>query len=360
MKKNIGLLTVVSSLLLGGTVFATSPEQIALPEVTKEEIEIGGISTNYKLNINLPKEYEELVTVMEDEVYASQYRIIAIHDDVAEDIGEVVVVVEDDIAPTILFQAEGVGFQSSKTKEIVKYIEDNFNEVFEVEFEEVDEYVDMVTVYDGEGYMIQMPAQFEEEIMVISTRSIPPQLIFNYKGEETTPIARLEIIKGEYEGDGNVVKVGNGYTFVLEINEVEEASERFEEIQSSFVNNAEDLILLAMDYDGGEKVVIVNGVEVAEYIPVGIGEYMVPLRVVSESLGMDVTWNSETKDIDVTNGKQLIKIDPNDEVYAVNRAFKMFHRKPIIENGVTYVPLTFITDGLGLKYNIEYGKLVIS
>ncbi len=360
MKKNIGLLAVVATLTFGSTVFATSPQKIELTDA-ETGIVTEGTNFNYNLDINLPDEYDEFVTVLVLESFPPRYNVIVNCDGVADGIGQVTFITEDNEQPTILFNANEDELQTEKATEVLKYIEENVDTVFTFKNEASIENYDMVTVYNGSGYAIQMPEKFEEDVLVVTTRSNPPQIIFNYRdGEESTPVARIEIVKGDYKGDGQVIKVGNGYTFVLEINEVEEADEKFEEVQNYFVNNADKLVILAMDYDGGDKIIVVNGVEVSEYIPVGIGEYMMPLREVAESLGMEVSWNNDTKDIDITNGKFTAKVKPGEEAYSVNRAFKTFYTAPIVKEGTTYVPLSFITDGLGLQYNIENGTLVIS
>ncbi len=360
MKKNIGLLVVAATLAFGSTVFATSPESKELRAIEEGIVSVNE-NVNYNLNINLPEEYEEVVTVLTLQSFPPRYNIMVNSEDVVDGIGQVTFSMDDESNPMILFNANEEELQTEMASEVLEYIQENVETVFTFANDTVEEKDMMVTVYEGSGYLVQMPEKFEEDVLVITTRSNPPQVIFNYNnGEESMAVAKLNIVKGEYKGDGNVVKVGNGYTFVLELNEVEEADERFTEIQNYFVDNSEDLVVLAMDYDGGDKVIVVNGVEVAEYIPVGVGEYMLPLRVVSESLGMDVTWNQDTKDIDVTNGKLMIKVKPGEQTYSVNRALKQFHQTPIVKDGTTYVSLSFITDGLGLEYNIEYGTLVIS
>ncbi len=357
MKKNIGLLTVLATLTLGSTVFANSPQK---PEVTisvEDESKIDEVSyeNSNTLVMALPEEYSN-VSVMPKNGELLIFDIM-----VGEDLIGKVEVMED--SESVIFTASEEEFQNSEIIEILKYIEENENDIFKYTSDsyETTDVMDLTTVYNGQGYIISMPVDFQDEVQVISTRSMPPQLIFNYVGdEETKPIFRLEIIRGEYTGDNEVIKSGNGYTFAIEFVESEESTERFTEIQDYFKDNTESLVTLALDYTGGDKAIILNGEQVGEYIGTGEGEYMIPLRTVSESLEMDVIWNNETKVIEVTNGKLLIQLKIGEEQYSVNRAFKKFERAPIAIDGTTYVPLSFIKDGLGLQYQLGNGALVIS
>ncbi len=353
MKKNIGILTVIATLTLGSVVFANSPQKPN--EIIETTVESDTFENTSTLEVALPKEYMTFVEVVPNELNTLEYDINIEGNNIGK-----VIVLED---KTIEFiEAEEI-VDDAKINEITKYIVENQDEVFKYTDESVvlEEGLTSTIVYNGSGYAIEMPKAFEEEIMVISTRSNPPQLIFNYTGdEEVRPMLRLEIVRGEYNGENEVIKSGNGYSFAVEFVEYEEETERFIEIQNYFIKNTEDLVVLALDYNSGNKSVVINGTQVGEYITTGEGQYMIPLRTVSESLGMDVLWNNETKTIDVTNGKLTIQLKIGEKEYSVNKSLKKFEQEPMAIDGTTYVPLSFINDAFGLQYNIGNGALVIS
>ena len=71
---------------------------------------------------------------------------------------------------------------------------------------------------------------------------------------------------------------------------------------------------------------------------------LVPIRFVTESLGGEVKWNAETKEVTlVIDGKEIkMTIGKNLEKYGV---------APEIINDRTYVPIRFVADELGSEVN---------
>ncbi|MFV0502744.1 MAG: 5'-nucleotidase C-terminal domain-containing protein [Lachnospirales bacterium] len=107
------------------------------------------------------------------------------------------------------------------------------------------------------------------------------------------------------------------------------------------------------------KSIMINGVEVAEYIETEEGIF-VPLRKISDTLGLTLNWLKETKSSQITNGVFSSNITIGNKEYTINKSLKQFEYAPQIIDDLTYVPVSYVTDALALEYKIENGTLTIS
>jgi len=74
---------------------------------------------------------------------------------------------------------------------------------------------------------------------------------------------------------------------------------------------------------------------------------MVPVRFVSENLGYDVKWNGKTKEVKIEENGKMVKLKTNsNSIFIDGKKDKMDTQAKVI-NGRTYVPLRFISQGLG-------------
>lgn len=90
------------------------------------------------------------------------------------------------------------------------------------------------------------------------------------------------------------------------------------------------------------------------------GKVMVPLRAVAEALGFDVTWNAETKRIDLINGARFTSVSIGENAYFINRmAPSPLSAAPIIVDNRTMVPAEFITEILQHGFEIQEGTMKI-
>lgn len=91
------------------------------------------------------------------------------------------------------------------------------------------------------------------------------------------------------------------------------------------------------------------------------GNVMVPLRVVSEALGANVSWDGEHKNITLLRGDNIyIMKEGKANVYVNGRAFKLSQASEA-KNGILYVPQDFIQAVFGLQpsYDDKSSRLSI-
>lgn len=70
----------------------------------------------------------------------------------------------------------------------------------------------------------------------------------------------------------------------------------------------------------------------------------VPLRFLSESFGMDVEYNDRTREISISGGSIMLKLNPGSNVVVKNGEEITIDAAPYIENGRTMVPLRAVTE----------------
>lgn len=88
--------------------------------------------------------------------------------------------------------------------------------------------------------------------------------------------------------------------------------------------------------------------------PVNIsGRVMVPLRVVSESLGANVSWTSNRDPIVISKGSDQIKLQVGVNSATLNGQTVALDSPPVNLSGRTMVPLRFIGEGLGAAVNYQ-------
>ncbi|CAG7615134.1 copper amine oxidase N-terminal domain-containing protein [Paenibacillus allorhizosphaerae] len=81
---------------------------------------------------------------------------------------------------------------------------------------------------------------------------------------------------------------------------------------------------------------------------------LVPLREISEALGYKVTWNADTYSVDVTKGAVWSGVFIGKDNYSFGKmAPVQLGAAPELKDEVTYVPLTFFSDILKLKTQID-------
>lgn len=76
---------------------------------------------------------------------------------------------------------------------------------------------------------------------------------------------------------------------------------------------------------------------------------VVPIRIVSESIGYEVEWNQASKLVTIHNGNDEIILQIDDSSALVNQSPVQMDVPAIVQNGVTLIPLRFVGEQLGLK-----------
>jgi len=98
----------------------------------------------------------------------------------------------------------------------------------------------------------------------------------------------------------------------------------------------------------GESTLNINGEPVEVEAPFIIdGTTLVPVRVITEAFGAEVDWNADTREVTLTyrNVEVVLQID-NINVY-INNQPQTLLTEPRLTNGVTMVPLRFISENFG-------------
>lgn len=84
------------------------------------------------------------------------------------------------------------------------------------------------------------------------------------------------------------------------------------------------------------------------------GTLMIPLRALTEKLGFEVQWIGETGTIILTKGPVYITMSAFEDGYTFSKTAPMLlGTKPILIDGVTFIPVNFVTDVLKGAYKIE-------
>ncbi len=88
---------------------------------------------------------------------------------------------------------------------------------------------------------------------------------------------------------------------------------------------------------------------------------MIPLRTVCEQFGYTITYNGRTKSISIEKGdfETSIKIGENSYYTDIKRK-RTLDASPELSRGVTYVPITFFEQILGIYYKIENKEITFS
>lgn len=98
------------------------------------------------------------------------------------------------------------------------------------------------------------------------------------------------------------------------------------------------------------------------------GTTMVPVRTITENLGANVEFDSNTNKIKITKDSTNVVLTINSKSVQVNGANKALLESAFIKDGTTYVPLRFISETFGCNVELnnktvnilDDGKTIIS
>lgn len=100
--------------------------------------------------------------------------------------------------------------------------------------------------------------------------------------------------------------------------------------------------------------IYLNGVELVPLVApeiVGKGYTIVPIRLISESVGYQVIWAASTQTVTIHNGDDTIVLTINKDTALVNNQQVKLDTPAVVKKGTTLVPLRFIGDQLGMTVN---------
>ena len=91
------------------------------------------------------------------------------------------------------------------------------------------------------------------------------------------------------------------------------------------------------------------------------GVHMIPLAETLRALGYEVTWNNETKSVEILKGAQWTSIKIGENAYFKNRmAPAPLSAAPTLVNGRTMVPAEFFYEILNIGLQLESNKLTFN
>lgn len=76
---------------------------------------------------------------------------------------------------------------------------------------------------------------------------------------------------------------------------------------------------------------------------------LVPVRFVSEELGAHVLWNPPSQVVTITEGEKQISLKIGEKQIVVGETKKKLDTEPVLKKGRTYVPVRFVSEGLGAE-----------
>lgn len=91
------------------------------------------------------------------------------------------------------------------------------------------------------------------------------------------------------------------------------------------------------------------------------GNTMIPLRLVAERIGFEITWNPDTMTAELKKGANWTTVTIGKDAYFFARmAPAPLGAAPVLVESSTYVPLKFVTDILKAEVKEESGSIAIS
>jgi len=92
------------------------------------------------------------------------------------------------------------------------------------------------------------------------------------------------------------------------------------------------------------------------------GRIYIPVRKACETFGMQVGWDAKTLGVTLKNDSLNVKMTLGSDKVMINGKVQTMSAKPFKIDAVTYVPLRFISETLGMKvqYFGEVNMVVIS
>lgn len=89
---------------------------------------------------------------------------------------------------------------------------------------------------------------------------------------------------------------------------------------------------------------------------------MVEVRGISEALGADISWDQESQTVTIIMDDTVLKILIGEATYTINDESKTMDTEAIIINGRTMVPVRFVSEALGMNvgWNASESKVTIT
>ncbi|RAU95526.1 N-acetylmuramoyl-L-alanine amidase [Paenibacillus sp. YN15] len=85
---------------------------------------------------------------------------------------------------------------------------------------------------------------------------------------------------------------------------------------------------------------------------------LVPVRIISEEMGAEVSWNQEKQQVTIQRDGMLLQMAINNPVATVNGTAFELETAPILDKGNTLLPVRFVTENLGM--DVQWDNLTRS
>lgn len=79
------------------------------------------------------------------------------------------------------------------------------------------------------------------------------------------------------------------------------------------------------------------------------GSVMVPIRVIVEGLGYDVGWEKESGKVTIKQGTTTLELKIDERNAMIDGQSVALAAPPLLQNGITLVPLRFVSEQMGMK-----------
>lgn len=100
--------------------------------------------------------------------------------------------------------------------------------------------------------------------------------------------------------------------------------------------------------------------EIPDVAPVIINDRtMLPIRFISENMGLKVEWNSSEKSVAITDKEHTVIFFTENQKYIVDGEEKLTDRPPVILNNRTLVPMRALAEALGKKVLWEDNGVIL-
>ncbi len=105
-----------------------------------------------------------------------------------------------------------------------------------------------------------------------------------------------------------------------------------------------------IEFVPGQDSYSVNGtvyaVDAAAFID-NSGRALVPVQYLSDALGVQTTWDNNTKSVTLTKGKTTVKLAIGSKKIIISGKTQTIDSAPVIQNGRTYLPVNYIAKAFG-------------
>lgn len=116
-------------------------------------------------------------------------------------------------------------------------------------------------------------------------------------------------------------------------------------IMIAFPKMADASSYSARIYLDGQQINLSSGVQVEN----NNGTVMVPIRVISENLGFNVNWNKAAKTVTVEDASQKVTMVIGSQYADIDGERVLMTKAPVLRGGTTLVPIRFVSEQMGLQ-----------